>query len=174
MAWQLLSWALLFDSYKDLTSHGSKYRNWRALHDHLPTRQLLMKWMNQISTVYPLCRLKDESLDHLLCHYCAFTRRVWELIPSDVKSRCSCTYFSPWFWHDTLPNHRCLVMSVWFFRKVQNYAYLLKFVSLFLSIRQTGDFHHPQGGTSWVSMDLSTHLLKPQECAASSETPMAN
>ncbi|KAJ8648567.1 hypothetical protein MRB53_001590 [Persea americana] len=54
---------------------------WRLLLDRLPTRARLSNWNAEINPGCPVCRMSNETVDHLFDH-CSFSRLVWDLLPS--------------------------------------------------------------------------------------------
>lgn len=78
-----------------------KHFMWRMFHNFLPTGTILRGRQVDISTIYPVCRECDESMEHII-FYCGWARKVWKELSrlgiswSSKNSTTGCGLMSLW------------------------------------------------------------------------------
>lgn len=70
--------------------------SWLAMHNRLPTLSRIKKWNNRLNSTCVLCRVDEETRDHLFynCHY---SRQIW-----DECLRRTCTVNTGICWDDVV------------------------------------------------------------------------
>lgn len=87
--------------------HKLQFFAWRVLLDTLPTRAQLARWDSSISPLCLICRVGDETINHLLIR-CPFARSLWAFFPDSILRPASAGSITQWFWHDASDNNRRL------------------------------------------------------------------
>lgn len=95
------------DVWKLNVLHKLQFFAWRVLLDTLPTRAQLARWDSSISPLCLICRVGDETINHLLIR-CPFARSLWAFFPDSILRPASAGSITQWFWHDASDNNRRL------------------------------------------------------------------
>ncbi|XP_074346913.1 uncharacterized protein LOC141685724 [Apium graveolens] len=95
---------------------------WRSLSNCLPTMMMLRQKNVDVNSLCQVCRLGDETVDHILCH-CEFARQCWSRVLPRMQYD-GCTRFFQWWekvFEDCNNEKRAEVVSVcWSLWKARN------------------------------------------------------